>query len=207
VNILPDFILDELEAVDSPDTEPHSKKDAFLVEKAFNGRRASGLEDGKAWYEEGNDPSILPQNEAEITKLIGSDDYEPALDRFPGGVRLWLLRRWTKGKILHDERESYLASFCHGVIAAKDKAEKETARAAEATKRAAQKVRLVKTHLTNTKTFIGGGGKKGQVSQVNRIHETDRELWEASLKERLDAVLEEHIKAAKLVWEKEQVNE
>jgi len=153
VDVLPDVVLDEL-IVDSPETEPHSKKDFFLIEKAFNARRAVGSQDGETWFEEGDDTSLLPQTESEIIELIcGSGEYEPTLDRFPATVRLWVLRHWTRDKILHDERESYLASFLRGVVAAKKQAEKEKRKAEKTEKRAAQEVRLVKTKLLSTKNL------------------------------------------------------
>jgi hypothetical protein len=77
-------------------------------------------------YVEGHDISILPQDESEIENLIrGVGELESNLDHFPPTVRQWILRRWNKDKILHDERESYLTSFCRGVIAAKEKIESD----------------------------------------------------------------------------------
>jgi len=105
--------------------------------------------------DEGHDISILPQDEPEIENLVrGFGELESNLDHFPPTVRQWILRRWNKDEILHDERETYLSSFCRGVIATKDKVEKEKQRAEEAEKRAAREVRLVKTKLLSTKTLI-----------------------------------------------------
>ena len=90
------------------------------------------------------------------------------------------------------------------MIAVKERTFKAKQRAEDAEKRAANKAKIKNTQLTNIKTFIDAGGKKDQVSLISRIHATDRALWEASLQERLDDLLEEHIEAAKSVWRKEE---
>ncbi len=155
VDILPDFLLKELEIADSLEPEVPTNQQKWLIEKAFKAREAVGLGDGKAWFEEGHDIAILPQDESEIENLVrGSGELESNLDHFPPTVRQWILRRWNKDKILHDERETYLSSFCRGVIAAKEKIEADKRQAEEQKKRAEQKVRLVRTKLTEIPTLI-----------------------------------------------------